>query len=287
MVIRSETNRYPGVNPHLNSALQQPGGGWKSFHAYHIIYLAETLNSVLPPSYYARPEESIQISIYDAEMLPLSTRTLTVDVLITGGSYPSEQSSVALPGNTPTLTLPIPQLVDEEDQLTALVIYQEDRPVTRIELLSPANKPGGSHNADYMLKRAETLVAGLPLVEIDYLHERHPSLPGVPSYKARHSRAFPYYIFITDPRPSLRQGRIEVYGWGVLDPLPILSLPLGEKDTVRLDFGAVYNRTFSQHPFCRSVDYSQEPVNFAAYTDADQTRIRQHMAAIAADQTNP
>jgi len=29
MPIRADRNMYPGINPHLNSALQQSGGGWQ------------------------------------------------------------------------------------------------------------------------------------------------------------------------------------------------------------------------------------------------------------------
>src|SRR5262245_52000420 len=65
MEIYSETNLYPGINPHLNSALQRPWGGWQSFHTYQIIDLDRILNEILPQPYYAKPEESIQIRFID------------------------------------------------------------------------------------------------------------------------------------------------------------------------------------------------------------------------------
>jgi hypothetical protein len=48
MSIRSEKNLYPGINPHLNSFLQQKGGGWQSFHKDYITYLREALDVLLP-----------------------------------------------------------------------------------------------------------------------------------------------------------------------------------------------------------------------------------------------
>ena len=78
--------------------------------------------------------------------------------------------------------------MEEEETLTGLVIYQAGegsvlgRPITRIELLSPANKPPGSHHEQYMVKRLETLKSGLRLVELDYLHESHPVIQALPSY---------------------------------------------------------------------------------------------------------
>jgi len=47
MPIHSDENLCPGINPHLNSALQQRNGGWKSFHAYHLIHMADQLNAIL------------------------------------------------------------------------------------------------------------------------------------------------------------------------------------------------------------------------------------------------
>ena len=64
----------------------------------------------------------------------------------------------------------------EEKELTSLIIYRvepsgDDKPITRIELLSPSNKPNGSHYQKYISKRQYTLRSQLNLVEIDYLHE--------------------------------------------------------------------------------------------------------------------
>jgi hypothetical protein len=285
MAIHSAKNLYPGINPHLNSALQQRGGDWKSFHAYHIIHLAEHLNDTLPPGYLAKPEKSLQISVYD----PLSfwpdeeIRTRIPDVLITRKLTSQESAASVLEPDTPTLVLPIASLVDEEDELMAVVIYHDRKPVTHIELLSPANKPDGGHFNDYWRNRFEVFNAGLRLVEIDYLHERHPISEDIPSYKARQPNSFPYHILVTDPRPSVSSGLTKVYSKSVMDRLPSLDIPLEDKDTVKLDFNEVYNHTFSQRPFVEEVDYAQEPINFAAYSDADQQAIREHMAQIAVE----
>jgi hypothetical protein len=80
MAIRSKTNLYPGINPHLNSALQQVEGDWQSFHAYHIIKIADTLNEILPEAYYAKPEQSLQIKINDPPLERNSKRR--ADILV-------------------------------------------------------------------------------------------------------------------------------------------------------------------------------------------------------------
>ena len=56
------SNQFAGINPHLNSYLQQPDGGWETFHARHISDIATTLDDMLPPNYYAVEEKSLQIN---------------------------------------------------------------------------------------------------------------------------------------------------------------------------------------------------------------------------------
>jgi hypothetical protein len=158
--------------------------------------------------------------------------------------------------------------------------------VTRVELLSPANKPSGSHYDIYLAKRLQTLGSGLRIVEVDYLHERRPIIARIPSYVDRQPGAHPYNIIVNDPRPTFLEGQTQVYGFGVLDRPPIIAVPLAGDDRMVLDIQAIYNRTVESSRLFRLVlvDYAQEPVNFAAYTEADQARIRERMAAIAAEQ---
>ncbi len=62
MAIHSDHNLYPGVNPHLNSYLQQPCGGWESFHGKLIGEIVLELDRTLSPNYYAVNEKSLQIN---------------------------------------------------------------------------------------------------------------------------------------------------------------------------------------------------------------------------------
>jgi hypothetical protein len=84
---------YPGINPHLNSALQQHGGDWKSFHAFHLVHIAGVLNRIMPLNYSAKAEESLQISVYDAVFLYPEGRIsdLTADVLISTKGEPEQE----------------------------------------------------------------------------------------------------------------------------------------------------------------------------------------------------
>jgi hypothetical protein len=284
MPIRADHNLYPGINPHLNSALQQPGGGWRSFHTHHLIHIADMLDSTLPPGYTVKPEESIQVSLVPDEFNPGPPQRSIPDIQIvrTADVAASSGGTALVELEPPTLVLPVWErlLDDPEDSLSGLVLYKAKQPVTRIELLSPANKPGGSHYGTYLQHRQETLRAGLRLIEMDYLHERSPIKRDIPSYRNREPNALPYHVLINDPRPSIDQGQTLIFSRGVLDLLPVIHIPLLDDDRVQFNLGAAYSFTLSRRTYAEDIDYAQEPANMSAYTESDQAAIRAYMARI-------
>jgi hypothetical protein len=284
MPIHSEKNLYPGVNAHLNSFLQDEDGGWESFHAEHIIDIERSLNQQLPSNYYAIAEKSLQISEIGlaTEEIHRSRPDVAVYQL-------KQQTRLSVsPGAAPDLTLPLAAVLeDEDDYLTSIVVYRLEsgkppgNPVTRVEVLSPANKPPQSYYRQYMAKRLETLRAGLTLVEVDYLHESRPVINLLPSYADGEEGASPYTIVVSDPHPVPEQGQMHVYSFGVDEAIKIVEIPLAGKDRVTLDFGAVYHHTYEQSRFYNLVvDYEQEPLHFERYTEADRERIRQRIGEI-------
>jgi hypothetical protein len=138
-----------------------------------------------------------------------------------------------------------------------------------------------------MRKRTETLQIGIRLVEIDYLHERRPLLADIPSYANRQPGAFPYHLIVSDPHPSADEGPTDIYSFGIFDPPPAIAIPLDDTDSIMVDFGLLYQRTFESSRLFREilVDYTQEAVNFASYSEADQQTIRERIAQIAVEQT--
>jgi hypothetical protein len=139
-------NRYPSINPHLNSFLQQPGGGWNSLRSDYLTYLRAALDRLLPAGYYARTETSLQIGVYDLELGTQRKRDTIGDVTIYGHEPTGQRANTSL---SPTLTLPLETTLLTEEDVVAVVYQLEGdcfpgHPTTRIELLSPANKPGGS-----------------------------------------------------------------------------------------------------------------------------------------------
>jgi hypothetical protein len=288
MPIYRTHNAYRGINAHLHSYFQQRGE-WAVFHGVHITHLSEALQAVLPAEsgYLAVPEKSLQI-VRDNLMGQVSRRRTIPDVGIyrpDRGEPLTDRSGAVAPGATVRLmetffepetvrSVVIRQVVDDDDPLGV--------PVTRIELLSPANKPPGSHYAQYLTNRDNTLLSGINLVELDYLHEQRSQLAVLPNYPRREAHAYPYVVAVSVPHPSVEEGRTDFYGFRVDDPLPAVAVPLAGEDEVTLDLNAVYQHTFaSNRLFARLVDYGAPPLNFEAYDAEDQRRIQARMEAIA------
>lgn len=294
MAIQSERNLYPGINPHLNSSLQNEPGGWQSFHSIHVTHLFEAIDAALPTGYFARSEKTMQISEIIPPVGPRSPGYTVPDVSIFRiGNVASGSKGNMLAATPPSRTTLIIEQLATEDYLPGIAIYQAGegdllgKPVTRIELLSPANKPGGAHHSHYLAKRTETFQSELRLVEIDYLHETPPILSGMSNYSLKEAGSFPYWVLASDPRPTLAKGLTAYYEIGVDMPLPVITIPLSGTDTMTLDLGAVYNHTFASSRFFQMiVDYEQEPVHFERYISADQVLIHARMATIAAE-NNP
>ncbi len=291
MAIQSERNLYPGINPHLNSSLQNEPRGWQSFHSIHVTHLFEAIDAALPAGYFARSEKTMQINeIIPPLGLHSPGRTVPDVTVFRMGNIASSSSGATLIATPPSRSTLIVEQLSTEDYLSGIVIYQAGegdllgKPVTRIELLSPANKPGGAHHSHYLAKRTETFQSELRLVEIDYLHETPPVLESMPNYSLHEEGSFPYWVLVSDPRPTLSKGLTHFYEIGVDIPLPIITIPLLGADTMTLDLGAVYNHTFASSRFFQMVvDYAQEPIHFERYKPADQILIQARMTAIAAE----
>lgn len=279
-------NPYTGVNAHLNSALQQRGGGWRSFHSKHITHLADLIEPLLPDGYFTSEEPSLQMGAYDPQTdlaLPGITTTVADVGVYRERPQPLVQSGAGRMGaaDANALLLPLRDTLVSEEVLSSTVIYRlhaqsDPVSVTRIELLSPANKYPGSHYLTYLAKRSQTLYGGLRLVEIDYLHTQRPLLSPIPDYSAGVKDALPYHVMISDPQPIITEAQVVVLRWGVFDPIPTIPLPLDADQPVVVDLNAIYQYTLSRsRQFTQvKVDYTHPPPELDRYQLTDQQRLR-------------
>jgi hypothetical protein len=296
MPIYAERNLYPGVNAHLNTELQLARGeSWESFHTDYITFLRTMLDRVLPVGYYAISERSLQISEYERDPdIPARRLRTKADVLVERGAavMPSGTHYGVLVTAPPAYQLPMPEVIEPEDALRSVTIFQagatsaKGTPITRIELLSPANKPGQSHYEAYITKRVNILKSGLRLVEIDLLHFYPPIRTAMPKYIDHDADAAPYVILVSDPRPFFEQGVTNVYPFGVIDPIPSIDVPLDGGDWIGVDFGQVYHGLFaSSRLFQRISDYATDPPAFDRFTPADQAALSAFLAQLRTQHT--
>jgi Protein of unknown function (DUF4058) len=291
-MIQSTKNQFKGVNPHLNSKLQDRTGSFPDFHTMYIATLKQFITLQLRAmGYTALVEKSLQIRRLGEEHTALSPRA---DVLVFDPEvrrYPSTQPVMPMGEaavGTMEVILSLPSILVNEDidYYHAIKVYMlnADRqeygdPVAWIELLSPSNKRGHDLSI-YQEKRENILLAGIVYVEIDYLHETPPTFKGVASYPDQKPNAYPFRITVIDPRPKLDEGKAHSWQFGVNMPIPTLAIRLNASDVININFDGVYQKTFEDNVYGDVVDYSQPPVNFERYSPNDQQLIQQRLTEI-------
>ncbi len=293
--IRAVKNQYHGINAHLQSLLQQPNEGWEGFHAAHINDIARFMQKELVSrGYRVEIEKSVQIRRNDDIIGRPRADVLISDPLPKRGSIPVGEGwgQSALLEQVETLPITDVLLLPEEElYYPALAIYraevarQKDRkPITWIELLSPANKPRGRYASGYDDKRLALLWSGIFFVELDYLHETPPTLSHADNAEngttSPDETNHPYRIIVIDPRPTLPKGRVYRKAFAVDSPIPRMPIPLESDDFIVFDFDPPYQRSFEEMYYGNSVNYTEFPVNFSRYSAADQARIAARMLAI-------
>lgn len=278
-------NPYLGVDAHLNSLLQTPGVEdqidiWPVFHAQHIAHTADRLNKILPEHYFAFIEPSLQIRsqiINDAPYRP-SESLMGANPRLS----PSPRENRPIEPAKPTWRARIEDTIEPEAMMPAVIVRKVDdpshisKPLVRIELLAPSNKRGGVNYAVYRGKRLETIYAGLVLVEIDYQHETLSPINGLPKYPHM-SSASAYYIAITDPRPSMQDGYVTVYGFKVNEAIPAVPFKLDTGRVMIFDINSIYQATYTEGKWGDIVEHGREPVRFDSYSTQDRHRITQIM----------
>jgi len=282
MSIKSDKNLFPGINPHLNSLLQN-STKWVGFHSVTIVDLLKAMRIALRPlGYTADVEQSLQITeLGDPAIISYPKSDVTIyDPDPFRARIPTISSAHAL-----DIAMPIQEIIilEEIDYYKALVIYKkplQGGPVVWVELLSPSNKPPHPDFKTYREKRQRVLESGIVFVEMDYLHESPPTIRGVANYAAHESDAYPYRITVIDPRPDVYQGEGRIRQFDASMPIPTVTIPLNDADVLKFDFNIPYQKTFEETLYGDEVDYEQLPVNFEAYNAVDQATIRQHMAEI-------
>jgi len=284
MPVRSVVNQFLGVNAHLHS-FWQGMGKWNRFHNYYVAQLMGALKAkLLPMGYTAELEESLQIRRLGDDR----PRRPKADVIVRDLEPGRVSQSSPSPGNGAQM-LTVEELleeVDTEHPYSAVVIYERlpdfrtGDAVAWIELLSPSNKGESSDANAYLGKRWILLEQGLIFVEVDYLHETPPTFHKLTDYTQNEPGSHSYRIVVLDPRPNFRTGPTSINEFDVDNAIPNVTIPLNAGDSLRFDFGEVYQKTFIDGLYGYDMDYAELPLNFDRYSKDDQTRIAARMLAV-------
>jgi len=238
------------MDPYLENPVLWPG-----VHQGLVTYIRAALNTVLPPGYVADIGERVYIVQPERSVYP--------DVVVLERPLTKAQPEQGAGGIAtavacdPPLVLTYEPVEIREVFVEILLVGEESRVVTVIEVLSYSNKtPGHDGRKLYLTKQQEILKSQTHLIEIDLLRTGE--------HTAAVSREELLKRCKWDYLVCLHRGgqgnRFEVWPITIRQRLPRILVPLAEGDPdVVLDLQAVFNRCYDEGAYARRIDYHRDP----------------------------
>lgn len=231
---------FPGMDPYLEGYL------WLDVHHRLAIQISDQLTPLLRPKYVAR----LDIQMVTDETPEADIGILYPDVEIVRTSQEYVQPAVPLQRIATPATVSVP-LLEFDVRLATVEIRDtaQNQLVTSIEILSPVNKrePGLSK---YREKCHRLRSAEVHLLEIDLLR-RGQRIPLHP------------HVQPSDYRVSLIRAPArfaDIWSINLLDPLPVVPVPLRSPDTeVLLPLSEALTTCYDRAAYELSIDYTQPP----------------------------
>jgi len=246
------------MDPYLESPDWFP-----ALHDGLIFCMIEELMRWLPEAYYARPRQRVWLEYTlrpiepDADVLH-SGRKSSRRELGNGGVAVVEAVELAEP-----VTVSVETIEHDPYEEPFVEIHRrqggEDRLVSVIEVLSPANKTRGNTGREkYLEKQREVLASQVHLIEIDLLRTGTHATAVPRELAIEKAGHFDYHICVhrfNRPRDFL------VYPIQLEQRLPRIAMPLlpGDPD-VPLALQAVLDRAYDAGPFRRVIHYHEDSV---------------------------
>lgn len=238
---------FPGMDPWLERPTVFPG-----LHNGLVIYFQAALNAILPPGYVATSDNRVYVD-------PELQRVPDVGVL---GPDPQPAGSAALAVAALTqaglLAVATERIADPvEEPYLEIRSVDDDRLVTAIEVVSPANKkPGEAGRTSYQQKQGEYRASGVNLVEIDLLRGG-PHTTAVPEDRLHAVVGeCDYHVCVMVAGVP---NRYFVAPIKLIDRLPTIPVPLDPGVTpVSVDLQAVFDRCYDEGGFSRLAKYGRQ-----------------------------
>jgi hypothetical protein len=238
---------FPGMNPFLEAPYH-----WQPFHTMFLGTLQQQLSTLLPSGFVSRPEQRVYIVPDEREIRP------DVITFATASNRPNSSSSgrVAIAERqTPPERAPRSVRQVTERFLEIRDVRHGSREVIAIiELLSPANKEGGSvGRSEYQRKQKAVLTSTTHLIEIDLLRGGEHTVY-VPQSVLREYGSYDYVVTLSDAtQPE------EFLFWRIplQEALPVIDIPLTEDTpTLKLDLQQVFDLCWATNHLDADIDYT-------------------------------
>jgi hypothetical protein len=247
---------FPGMDPYLEDPDLWPG-----VHSRLVVYLADQLQPLLRPRYFAAVEVRVYLEGPGREIIP--------DVWVKRRERPRGGVAIAeapteAPADGPEIFI-VPGLEVHERYIEILDRATGQKIVTVIEVLSPTNKDSGAGRDSYLSKQREVRQSDAHLVEIDLLRDGYRTLAA----PYGHLRRMGKYDYIVSVERSSCRGQFEIYRRLLRDKLPTVKIPLaGDDPDVPLKLQDAIEKVFGAGSYRDRIDYSQPC--FPPLADADQ-----------------
>jgi hypothetical protein len=237
---------FPGMDPWLERPELFP-----SFHNGLVIYLQAALNAVLPAGYVATNDNRVyvdpelqrvpDIGVLGPNSLPIGAAAVAIAAMAGAGLLAAATEAVSDPVEEPYL------------EIRSL---DDDRLVTAIEVVSPANKKAGADGRiSYQQKQGEYRASGVNLVEIDLLRAG-PHTTAVPAARLRAVGGECDYHVCVMIAGSPHQYFVAPIR--LADPLPLVPIPLDEGVApVLITLQAVFDRCYDEGGFAHLAKYNR------------------------------
>jgi hypothetical protein len=242
---------------------------WEDFHTRFLTAISDALVTSVRPFYTVEVERRIYLEAHDPTT-PVQSFIADAALLKTGRkpALQSEESQGGLAVLTETelevKTCTIPYIEEHRETFLTIRRGKPSEVVAVIELLSPTNKRKGTDGRQlYTEKSSALLKTKTHFIELDLLRNGERTLVSEPP-------AGDYFAMISRAE---RRPFVEVYGWRLLNRLPIIPIPLaGDDPDVKLDLQQAFTLVYDRAGYDYALDY-QQPVT-PALTEAEAARLK-------------
>lgn len=238
---------FPGMDPYIEAC-----GLWADFHNHFIEKIYERIAETVPERYLVRTGERSYVVLVESEAKEQHAFIPDVGITSTASDSATGPATAVAEPVTEVGTFNMRAFIDEHFREKFVEIFEtepEQRLVTCIEVLSPANKRRGSEGWGLYLRKRQALMLGAAnLVEIDLLRGGH-KMPMLDPWPAA-----PYTFLVC--RRS-RSPYCQVKAAHFQTPVPAIGVPLADPDPdVSLALQPMIEAIYARARYFRSIDYS-------------------------------